>query len=340
MKKYDGKIAIWVFLAVLVIGVIVAYDRTYGYSQSQEGTEGVVTFTHSSECDSAQVLFGYPDSTNWYDTVSLFPMGGATDSSYLYTHGLDLDSIGPHIVRVAYWEHDGDNTVDGYVVDLWLHEKAPVLDGLYTVDYVLLNSADSTPIYKASVNFRDWTLANSLRYTTSNASGIARVGLDADSVAVLATSPHWTFPTTWDSITYSSNHTDTLWGASTEPAAAGTVDYVAAYIDVGTGIVDLSGNMIPRTGIELQLQLVGQPYLHLTDHSWVIIPKLSIEYPNPVGRVTFYVPANTAMSPPGSHYVLTYIATDGYTRSVGQIRKFVLDTIPDPVKIIATTRVR
>lgn len=329
----------------IILCLLLMFGNQAIYGQSQEGTEGNVQLQHDVECDSVLVEFGFSgdgcDTCNFYAAVMLKPYEGLADSSYLSSDTLSLDSIGTHIVRGGYFLHSSnDNVIDFYLpIGTWLHESPAVLTGVFTIDYVLLNAADSTPIEGAAVSFRDWTLTNLLRTATSNASGIARVSLNADSTAALAASPQWTFPTVWDSNTYSTDITDTLFGTSTAAAAAPSPAAVALVVDIGSGIIDGgTGFMIPRTGVTLFMNLIGRTTL--TDGSFAYIPQSYEGQPDANGRVIFYVPATTPLSPPGAYWSLTYEATDGYSRGRGHIRNFILDTLPDPINLLSTTRVR
>ncbi len=329
---------------ILCLLLMLAFGNqaAYGYGQSQEGTEGNVQLQHDVECDSVLIEFGFSgdgcDTCNFYAAVMAKPYEGLADSSYLYSDTLNLDSIGNHVVRAGYFLHSSnDNAIDFYLpIDSWLHESPAVLTGIFTVDYVLLNSADSTPIEAAAVSFRDWTLTNLLRTATSNASGIARVSLNADSVAALAASPSWTFSTTWDSFSYTSDHTDTLFGVSATPGPATGVDNVTAYLDAGSGMVDAGGNMVPRRNVRFFLDIAGGEDAYYID-SWALIWQTYEGRPTAAGRFTFTVPANTKLSPAGSYYVLRYEAHDGRSRSRGVIYKFQLDTLPDPILIFDAT---
>ncbi len=213
--------------------------------------------------------------------------------------------------------------------------------GLYTVDFYLLNSADSSGIDGANVAFRDWPLTSTvgapLIFTDAN--GRARLVTDEDSVAVIVTGsgPFWTFPTTWDSVTYSADYTDTIFGTINVPAATAG-DNVTAYLDVGTGKIDsASGGMVPLTNVEYQCILMGGRYM--VSGSWLIVPQTYVEYPSDSGRVIFTLPATTTMTPAGAYYELWYQAGQGRSMTRGKIRKFIVDTIPDPVDIMESTEV-
>lgn len=212
--------------------------------------------------------------------------------------------------------------------------------GDYTVDFYVFDTSggDTVPVNQALVSFRNWGLTAPIKTPTTDVNGLARIATNADSVAVRATAPLYTFPTDWDSVTYSADYTDSIYGYLDVPAAAAGVNWVAAYIDIGSGIIDsATGLMIPRTGLRWSLTLVGEPTLN--DGTWAYAPKVYQKQPDSDGRTIFYVPANTPLTPAGSYYILTYTAWDGSSLRTSEIRKFILDTIPDPVNILNTTKV-
>lgn len=119
---------------------------------------------------------------------------------------------------------------------------------------------------------------------------------------------------------------------------AGSMDYVTAYIRVGEGIFDsATGSMIARGRLELQVNLLGGKTFRTTD--WAIIPKQYKKKPDDSGLVRFFLPANTALSPAGSYYELSYKSQNFFSRSYGVIRRFTLDSLPDPQNIMETNEV-
>lgn len=97
------------------------------FGSSVEGEQAAVTFTHTADCDSAHADFGYDgdggaDSLNFYVTVDLLPCFSG-DGTILMGEGLELDSVGTHVVKITYFEDDGDAVADGYVAGIWLYEN-------------------------------------------------------------------------------------------------------------------------------------------------------------------------------------------------------------------------
>lgn len=203
-------------------------------------------FDSEFDLDSGYVVFGYPDSTNFYDSLAL-ALAHSDDLTVLLSDSLNLDSLGQHVAWVVVW-YAGNATPD-------------------TVRYV-------------------WGLY-----------------------------PGWT---------------------GTPPDSASTVDFVSAYLDAGSGIVDAGGNMVPRRNVRFFLDLEGGQRGYHTD-TWALIWQSYEGRPTAAGRVTFRVPANTKITPSGSYYVLRFEARDGHSLSRGTIYSFQLDTLPDPIMIFDAT---
>jgi hypothetical protein len=113
---------------------------------------------------------------------------------------------------------------------------------------------------------------------------------------------------------------------------------VRIYYDGGAGFIDsATGLMIPRTNVTYYCQTVGAQAF--ADGSWGVIPQMQKKRPDANGRVSFLVVANLFLTPPTSYYRFWYEARDGTTRIRGTIRNFVVDSLPDPVKVLETTEV-
>lgn len=107
-------------LFLLLCVICVLYGLSWGdFGKSTEGTFSTVTFTHTTNCDSAWVYFGYP-SSNLYYSLKLFPL--PADNRKLLRDSLDLDSVGGHYGEVRYYEQ-GAGSVSGYVIGEWVHEN-------------------------------------------------------------------------------------------------------------------------------------------------------------------------------------------------------------------------
>lgn len=123
-KTRTGDVAIWVMLIgvilLVLIGYRVAYSGDAGWGYSWESVYWPGSYWHDTECDSGYILFGYPDSTNYYDTVDLVP--SEFDSAELLFLNLDLDSIGEHQITVVYYERG--SATSGSKGGSWTHLNA------------------------------------------------------------------------------------------------------------------------------------------------------------------------------------------------------------------------
>ena len=123
------------------------------------------------------------------------------------------------------------------------------------------------------------------------------------------------------------------------PAATADSNYVTAYIDLGSGVIDsATGLMIPAEDVEMTLTLIGNP--RLTDGTWLIIPTVQQKRPDANGRVQFTIPATSVMTPSGAYYKLTYKKRGGLSYLSGLARQFYVDTTPDPLNILDATEAR
>ena len=119
------------FIVLIVLAVLIGWAIMYvddagaeGLYYSWEGTENVVTFETDIECDSAMCFFGYPDLTNLYDTVTLYPI--SNDSGLLYGTGLRLDSLGVHDVLILFWPQGAAAIACKYDTAFWYHSTVDV----------------------------------------------------------------------------------------------------------------------------------------------------------------------------------------------------------------------
>jgi len=94
------------------------------FGTSIDGKEASVTCTHTLAADSGWVVFCYDgdagaaDTLNCYDSVRVMPFP-AWGSKTFWGDGLDLDSIGTHVVRIHYFSGDA---VISTGVGIWEHK--------------------------------------------------------------------------------------------------------------------------------------------------------------------------------------------------------------------------
>ncbi len=132
-KILIGVMSLLMPLVAIVLGA--------GLGESIEGESAIVTFDAPANCDSARMIFGYPDTSNLYDTVKITPQ--SVDSSIL-KGSVDLDSVGTHYVQIEYYE-TGSGSISGYSCGAHVHwpELASV-DDFWKADSSDYGNADSS----------------------------------------------------------------------------------------------------------------------------------------------------------------------------------------------------
>jgi hypothetical protein len=104
-------------IVIILIGIL-SYGLVFGYGSSITTKDAVITFDHTSNCDSARAVFCYPDTSNRYDSVKLSPC--LLSDSSLLSGVVDLDSTGGHLVLIRYYE-EGAGAISGQLIGIWLN---------------------------------------------------------------------------------------------------------------------------------------------------------------------------------------------------------------------------
>ncbi len=140
-------------------------------------------------------------------------------------------------------------------------------------------------------------------------------------------------------IAVTGNQEDTVYCYNTpDPGAAAGVDFVRAYIDAGQTHIDtLTGAPIPLKNAKFFVDIVGNPIAISGD--WFIPPITYEGKTNAAGRVFFDIPATTKMTPDGIYYLLRYEVRVNRRTVKGVLGNFVVDSLPDPLKIIEAINV-
>lgn len=113
------------FVISALLAVVICIPVAAGnYGHSVENERSMFTFEHESALDSGWVYFSFPADSNYYYSVKLLPLSTLSDDSLCVGAVIDLDSIGPHIVRVVYWQPGDDGVGDTTGVDfgVWVHD--------------------------------------------------------------------------------------------------------------------------------------------------------------------------------------------------------------------------
>ncbi|GAG03880.1 unnamed protein product, partial [marine sediment metagenome] len=155
---------------LLILLPALAWGGNYG--SSIEGKDANVTFVHTSVVDSAHMVFGYPDTTNWYDSMFTYPVAWGS-SKIMNGAGLDLDSIGLHVVKVRYYS---GGAVAGHTAGVWLHEAD--VGGAYACTVEVRDSSLHAGIQGVKVIIRNHASTATVRWSTTDADGKAFFGID------------------------------------------------------------------------------------------------------------------------------------------------------------------
>jgi hypothetical protein len=124
------KLPFFIFAAILILlfGIWLLAMHATANADSEYGQPVGVSFSHYTACDSGRAYFGYPTSANKYKSVKLTPAN--YDSTFLtgkITAG--LDSIGPHVLEIRYFEHGGDSgSAGGWWDNYVLHVSRQTID--------------------------------------------------------------------------------------------------------------------------------------------------------------------------------------------------------------------
>jgi len=255
------------------------------------------------------------------------------------TFDLSLGHI--HQIRFIYWAPGLDSANWQFDFDLYDYNQANCVGGGEFVAgfWIWDTTANDVGIGLTNVSiFQDSSMGSLYKWGYGQANGYVEFGLPNGNYTLLASKPGYGIQT-HDFTISSSAYSDTVKGYPIPlPPAVATAPYVKAYYDGGAGFVDsATGLMIPRTNITYYCQTIGAHAF--ADDSWGIVPQLQKKRPDANGRVTFLVVANLFLTPPTNYYRFWYEARDGRTRVRRTIRNFIVDSLPDPVKILETTEV-
>lgn len=201
-----------ILLILLLLTPLILADN---YSGSESGTTVSSKAYFSTAKDSSMWIFGFPDSSNFYDTVWGYAWG-----AWQYAVGIDLDSIGNHDV-VIYGYSSG--SVDDTIVGDWFNGRAIKGDGSEAETLIVLASADTTAIESARITVR--TLNQSTVIVdglSTNVNGLLIIeigdGVGTDSFYVATTANNYTYSI--DTIAVASGGgTDTIWMTAFDPGS-------------------------------------------------------------------------------------------------------------------------
>lgn len=317
---------LFLILALLIVFPATAsagtYDHTVHLSFAGVSMDSVIAYieVNNVKIDSAK-FFVFPN-----DSVLNIPDTGTVNITYLY---YQTGSAG--LFETA-WEDLHGNPTGGYIDSNLEGFSNP--NRVWTV--VAVDSSGIDAQVTAQIDVKNTPALTTLQQKTG---GSVVFSITDGTFVLVATATGFTFDTNHVAVT--GNQTDTVFGFNIpDPGPAGGVDFVKVFLDVGEIKIDtIAGTPTPYTKVEFFLDIVGNP--KSISGEWFILPITYPGKPTTAGRVTFVVPANTKMQPPGTHYQLRYEARSrrGRGRVSGIYGNFVVDIIPDPLKIIDAVNV-
>ena len=307
--------AVWFIMAVEVLPVAKPVHAAFGWTVDSIYWLWIVD---SVRTDSSSKLYSV---TEWPDT------------------NFDLTYGHVHQIRFIYWPPGLDSANWQFDFDMYDYNNANCVGGgEYVAAFMIWDTLNDVGIPAATITInQDSSTGSQWTYKLSEPSGYVEFSLpNGDWTAVAGKEQH-SIPSLDFSVASAPVTGDTLKGYRIPfPAAAASAPYVAAYYDGGAGFIDsATGLMITRTNVTYYCQIIGAQAF--ADDSWGILPQMQSKRPDANGRVTFLVVANRFLTPPTSYYRFWYQARDGTTRVRRTIRNFIVDSLPDPVKILETT---
>ncbi len=272
-------------------------------------------------------------------SIVLYRNGVMHDSSVVDADTtLALDDIYDwYYAKIDYWDGQTSGEPDVNVV----FPKATILGGnnTDTVKYFAKDTVND--VYAAGVAITARTIGGvTLGTQITGASGFVFWYAATNDTLIMTAA--WTGQYGWvmDTVFQIANGTvDSInGGAILAPATPSATGYVSIYVDVASVLIDsTSGDWIPRSKIRLTLNLIGGN--SLTNGSLFLFPVSEEKAPDASGRVTFQRPGNETVSPLGSYYELSFRTYDLRNRRSGIMRRFIVDTLTNPINIINTMEV-
>lgn len=325
------------FLLLCVIFALCGLSWANNFGSSTEGEEASVTFVHTGALDSAWAIFGYDgdggaDTANFYDSLKLLSVFSG-DGKILWADGLDLDSLGTHVVKIRGYASDALAVV---TTGIWEHKTTAVdsVRKVYLVDSLdqtVTASADTEAIARYNWNYVTRTLTSGagtgsnqviIRTKSStdsavipgasvalwNADQSALMGLletDTDSgKAVFAQNDGtynlriWAYKFQWTvpiTIGVSGNKDTTVYATEFTPSPPPSSDLctVYGYID-SVGLVGQRAR-ISCTILEHELR-IGTKILAYYSYTKTV-------FTTPSGYWEMFLPPNAIITPSGTQYV-------------------------------------
>ncbi len=155
------------------------------------------------------------DST-LFDSTSFDTAKGAGFAAFPYDTLYTWDDTKNYTTKYG-WYFPGD----GWAV--WAEDKlfsvSTVGSGTYLVSWYIIDSLNDVVLPGAQTTTKNWALDAVLATPISDANGIALTSVNSDSIATIVTANGYVFPTAYDSIEFTTDTSDTIYGYPFSPVA-------------------------------------------------------------------------------------------------------------------------
>lgn len=181
-------------LLLLLVGLYgLSWANNFG--SSFKNKEASVTFTHTSALDSAWIVFGYDgdagesDTANFYDSLKLLPAFSG-DGKMLWADGLELDSIGIHVVKIKGYASDAIAVI---TTGIWEHKDPTPGDTIQREASIFDPATDTVAYVDSLIEPLTLTSVDSVRKVYLVDSLDQTIAASADTEAIARYT--WDYPT-------------------------------------------------------------------------------------------------------------------------------------------------
>lgn len=267
------------------------------FGSSIDGEQASVTFVHTVALDSAWVVFGYDgdagdaDTANMYDSLKLLPTFSG-DGKVLWADGLDLDSLGTHVVKI--WGFTGD-AIEVIHIGIWEHNDIKTAAacgsgiGIRTLTVTVKDTSDSSAISGFRVAVYDSSSGEFKGNKSTNSNGVVTFSLDDDTYTVHITKTPWSLATP-RYFTITANMDSTFYASAFDAGNPASADMCRIYIN---DVRDMGA--IEQEGCELRAR-VPKRYHPVTVGEAIRIPRLAVATSDASGYVYLDVYRSTGLT--------------------------------------------
>ena len=158
------------------------------------------------------------DST-LFDSTSFDTAKGVGFASFPYDTLYTWDNTVNYTTKYG-WYFPGDGWAVWSEDKLYRQEATVSTVPAFLVSWYIIDSANDVVVPGAKATSKNWDLSATLASPISDANGIALTSVDSDSIATIVTANRYIFPTSYDSIKYTTDTSDTIFGYPFSPTAS------------------------------------------------------------------------------------------------------------------------